>query len=193
MTRKNSISVWLHIFSILFFVSFIAKAEDANNNSTNTFSLKIAVVDFNYIVENATAVQKNKEMFNNIMINLEQAMLKEEAGLKALEKQLIQNQGKISEEEMKKEMYSFNRKVSSVQKMAQEQKSKLAKAYNESMQTVNNIIYELIERIAQERKINLVMTETSVLFNDKDISITQDVLDALNNKLKSLPIHYEAK
>ena len=95
----------------------------------------------------------------------------------------------ISAEEYKKKVSNLRNKVSSLQKernkLLESVAKQRAKARSELLKNLNPIIKEYMK----EKKIRMVLDKKSLLLADENLDITNDVINLLNKKLKSIKLN----
>jgi Skp family chaperone for outer membrane proteins len=52
-------------------------------------------------------------------------------------------------------------------------------------------LFDIISNIAKEQNIQLVLPKSQTLYNTNSIDITNQVLQALNNKLKTVDVRFK--
>ena len=94
----------------------------------------------------------------------------------------------ISAEEYKKKVSNLRNKVSSLQKernkLLESVAKQRAKARSDLLKNLNPIIKEYMK----EKKIRMVLDKKSLLLADENLDITNDVINLLNKKLKSIKL-----
>ncbi len=68
----------------------------------------------------------------------------------------------------------------------QSQKSKLDSAYTKAMNKLTKSIYDVCQEIANERKIDLVITRQNIIVGSMSLDITKDVMERMNKGLPKL-------
>ena len=104
------------------------------------------------------------------------------------EKKLIQQKKIISNEEYKKKLSSLRERVSSIQKerttLLQNVANQRAKAKKTLLENLNPIVKDYMK----EKKIRMVVDKKSILLADENLDITQEIINQLNKKLKSIKL-----
>ena len=101
---------------------------------------------------------------------------------------MIQQKKVISQEEYVKKVKAL-RKKASLQKERNSLLEKIskdrAKARNELLKNLNPIIKDYM----QEKKIRLIVDKKNIISADEKLDITNDIMNALNAKLKSIKLN----
>ena len=146
-------------------------------------------LDFKYILNQSDAGKKAQAYLKNQLDNGAKSLKKREKAIKEEERKIIQQKKVISAEEYKKQVTSLRKKVESLQKernllltTVSEQRSKARK---ELLKNLNPIIKEYMK----EKKIRIVLDKKSLLLADESLDITDDIIEILNKKLKSIKLN----
>ena len=145
-------------------------------------------LDFKFILNESTAGKKAQdELKNRLNTNLKKLTQKEKA-IQEEEKQIIQQKKLIKPEEYKKKVEKLRSKVTALQKernqILQNTSAQRSKARNTLLRNLNPIIKEYM----QEKKIRMVVDKKSLLLADENLDITNDIINILNKKLKSIKL-----
>ena len=146
-------------------------------------------LDFRYIL-NESKAGKGAQNFLKNKLDKGIAKLKEtEKKLQEEEKEIIKQKKIISAEEYKKKVTALRNKVASLQKernnLIDNVSKQRTKAKSELLKHLNPIIKEYM----QEKKIRMVIDKKSLLLADENLNITNDIIDILNKKLKSIKLN----
>ena len=102
---------------------------------------------------------------------------------------IIQQKKIISPEEYKKKVSELREQVTSLQKernkLLNEVSQQRTKARNELLKNLNPIL----EDYMKEKKIRIILDKKSILLADENLNITNDIMQILNQKLKSLKLN----
>lgn len=154
------------------------------------FISRIAVVDISAILENSIAVKSIKESVTTISKQIQEELSEKELLLKKEEEELTKIKGKISENEYNERLFNFNQKVSKAQYEQQKKKLSLEQSRAAAIAEVHNNTIEVINQLSNKYKFNVVLPSTQVLFVNKDLNITLEVITLLNQKLKKVDVNY---
>ena len=87
-----------------------------------------------------------------------------------------------------KKAQEFEAKRLEARKAIQDKKSKLDAAYTEAMNSLTQKIYEVCQKIADEQKIDLVITRQNIIVGSMALDITDAVLKGLDDALPSVEL-----
>lgn len=148
----------------------------------------IAVVDVEGILEQAKAAKAVRAQVDEKRKGFLAEVESEEKKLREEQKAIEKEKDKISKEELLKKAKSFEEKRLAARKKLQESKAKLDKAYGETMAELTKAIYDSCQKIADSRKIDLVITRQNIIVGSMSLDITKDVLAGLDAALPSLSL-----
>jgi Skp family chaperone for outer membrane proteins len=172
-------------------MSFAFAAEAEKTQHSDDFTVKIAVVDVQSVLENSLVVRALRSSIEEINKKMQQELSQQELELKEIEDDLIKKRDKLSEIDFEKELSFFNHKVNLAQQKSQLQKSQLEKAYAEAMAKVHEATLNIIKNFSQKNKrYNLVLPSSQILFAADNLNITSQVIDELNKSLSDIKINY---
>ena len=146
-------------------------------------------LDFKYILNQSDAGKKAQNFLQSkLQKGIKDLQVKEKKILEE-EKKLIQQKKIISPEAYKDKVTELRKKVSSLQKerntLLESVAKQRAKAKNELLKNLNPIIKDYMN----EKKIRMVVDKKSLLLADEKLNITNDIIELLNKKLKSIKLN----
>lgn len=166
------------LFLLLFLFSF----------STTLNSDVPYYLDFKYILNESEAGKKAQDFLKKKLDNGFKELKNKEKKLQEEEKKIIEQKKLIKPEEYKSKVVSLRKDVSNLQKernkLLEEVSKQRSKARSQLLKNLNPIIEEYMK----EKKIRMVIDKKSLLLADQNLDITEDILDRLNKKLKSVNI-----
>ena len=94
----------------------------------------------------------------------------------------------IEPEEYKKKVSELREKVSSLQTQRNQLLDNIGKKRAKARTTLLKTLNPIIKDYMQEKNIRLVLDKKSILLADEKLSITKEITDLLNKKLKSIKL-----
>lgn len=177
---KRFIQNTVFLFILTVFPLHIAYAE--------TTSMVIRVVDVEYILTKSKAslsVQKQVEQKRKVFLD---NVKKKEAALIQQQKDIEKGREKLSQEEFIKKAKGFEKQRIETRNTIQKEKIALDKSYAAAMTKITDTIVTVTQEIANEKKIDLVVTRQNIIVGSMALDITKDVMDRLNKKLPKLSL-----
>ena len=111
-----------------------------------------------------------------------------EKAIQKAEKKIIEQKKLLSAEEYKKKVTDLRNQVASLQKernnLLESVAKQRAKAKSELLKNLNPIIKDYMK----EKKIRMVIDKKGILLADENLDLTQEIIELLNKKLKSIKL-----
>lgn len=160
--------------------------------SHNSFSLevpKICVVDVQKVIENSIFVQNLKKSIAEVKKEVQHDLQKKELELKALERSLVDQKGKLSDVDLKRKSDEFKQRLTDTQRIAQEAKHFIDQEYASQMQKILEDISHTVKNIATDHSVDIVLSSAhQVLYAKQNLDLTDLVIKKLNSKITSSKI-----
>ncbi len=150
--------------------------------------LNIAVVDVDSILKNSKAAKSISKQVDEKRKSFIASVKKEEDKLRAEQQAIESKREEMSQDELIKKAQDFDKRRIEARKSIQDKKGSLDKAYSVAMNTLTNTIYEICQAIADEKKIDLVITRQNIIVGNLSLDITKEVLERMDKKLPELKI-----
>ena len=145
-------------------------------------------LDFKYILNESSAGKKAQVFLKNKLSTGVKKIKENEKKIQLEEKEIIKQKKVISAEEYKKKVSVLRNKVSSLQKERNQLLETVAKQRSKARSELLKNINPIIKEYMKEKKIRMVLDKKSLLLADENLDITNDVINILNKKLKSINI-----
>lgn len=134
--------------------------------------------------KSATAqLQAKQKAFQNDLDAKEKAL---HAESQALEKQ----KNSADKAAFEKKVKEFREKAANEQRDIQKKTVSINKAQSAATEEVLKNTYEIVKQISSEKKFNLVIPSTQVLYVDTSLDITDEVLKRLDAKLPTVAVKF---
>jgi outer membrane protein len=150
--------------------------------------LKISVVDIDKILSASKAAKTLKAQVEEKRKGFIAEVEKAEKSLRESQKAIEKESKSLSKEDLMKKAQEFEAKRLEARKGIQDKKSKLDSAYTEAMNSLTQKIYEVCQKIADEQKIDLVITRQNIIVGSMALDITDAVLKGLDDALPSVEL-----
>ena len=149
----------------------------------------VGIVDVNYIMAESIAAKSLQKQIKDQNTALQAEFSKIERELKDMEAAVRKAQAdKVGEEEFNKKCAEYEKKLSESQALFQKRGGELEKAKNEAIKSLTEAILKETDRVAAEKKVNLVLSKNMVILSSKEMDITQAVFEGVNKKLKDVKL-----
>ncbi len=165
----------------LIFISFMPVAANAEVN--------IAVVDIDKILSESKAAKSIQKQVKTKREGFLAKVKSEEDKLRAEQKAIENQRTDLSKEELIKKAQDFEKRRMAARKKIKTRKNKLDNSYTEAMAIMTKSIYDVCQAIADEEKIDLIITRQNIIVGSKSLDITKKVMVRLNKKVPSLNLN----
>ena len=143
-------------------------------------------LDFKLILNQSVAGKKAQDFLKKKLDKGIQSLQSKEKNLLEEEKKIIQQKKVLSEDEYKKKISELRSKVSNLQKERNKLLQSVAKQRSQARNTLLKNLNPIINDYMKEKKIRMVVDKKSLLLADENLDITKDIMNLLNQKLKSI-------
>lgn len=151
--------------------------------------ITIAVVDVDYVLSQSSAAKSIKKQVEEKREKFIKQIKSEEDKLIKKQKEIEKSRKDISQEELIAKAKEFEKKRLDARKKIQDRKAKLDKAYAEAMSKLTKTIYDVCQKIADERKIDLVITRQNIIVGNMSLDITKDVAEKMNKTVSKISLN----
>ncbi len=150
----------------------------------------IGIVNFQTVLVNSLAWQDFRNHIEEESIIFEKNVNKMVTEIEALEKNIDRKGKHLSKEALRAQNSELAKLRLRYQRQLQEQKNILDNKYVNAQDYIRQKIYTILQRISKEKKLPLILnagtTTNAVLVADKQLDITKETLDLLNEELPQL-------
>ncbi len=153
--------------------------------SVNAFGdNKVAYLDLDYILSNTnigkTVFQKLKK--NEIEKN--EQFKSQEQKLKDEENKILASKSIITEDQLKKNINDFQKKLNDYKKTKSQEITKLKKNRNDEIINILNLINPIIQDYMSENSISIIIDKKNIYIANKNFDITNNLIEIINKKIK---------
>ena len=145
-------------------------------------------VDFKYILNESKAGKEAQIYLKKKLTNGIKQLKDKEKAIQKAEKKIIEQKKLLAAEEYKKKVTDLRNQVASLQKernnLMNSVAKQRAKAKSELLKNLNPIIQDYMK----EKKIRMVIDKKGILLADENLDLTQEIIELLNKKLKSIKL-----
>ena len=157
--------------------------------NTNLYAEVPHFLDFKYVLNQSDAGKKAQKSLKNKLDQGFKKIRDKEKSIQDEEKKIIQQKKIIKPEEYKKKVQELRSKVSNLQKERTNLLEGVAKQRSKARSELLKNLNPIIEEYMKEKNIKMVIDKKSLLLADKSLDITNDIVNLLNKKLKSININ----
>lgn len=153
---------------------------------------EVAVINLEEIIKNSTAMSKINKELEAKKSDIEKKLKIDEKKLTD-EKTSLEAQIKtLSQDVAQQKVMDFQQKVMDFQKNVKENENDLQRTYMNAVVQVTNTVKEIVAEMKNEKNskydFQVVLPSASVIYNDKNLDISSEVLSRLNKRLKEIKV-----
>lgn len=148
----------------------------------------LAVVDFATVRREAAAAKSIAAQVEAFVADYQQDIEREEASLRIAQEQLKVRREELSEEAYADERRKWETNVANAQRRFLERRQQLDRARTLAWQRVNDMVSTVIQDMAAERKLVIVLRRDQAVYVASGLEITEEVLLRLNARLPAIKI-----
>mgnify|MGYP003387002958 CR=1 FL=1 len=163
-----------------------------------TLTATPAMAETNTGVVNIAKIMQSSKAATSVRSQVQAKQKSFQAELDAKEKALLaedQSLVKLSKEStdkaaFEKKVKDFRAKAATEQRAIQTKKAQLDKAFASALEDIQKNVTDIVKQVANEKKLNLVVPSSQVLYSDAALDITDDVLSRLDSKLPTVSVKF---
>jgi Skp family chaperone for outer membrane proteins len=143
----------------------------------------IVTVDVQQILRESLVARNIQAQMDQRTERYTKEVTAQEGDLQKTQDELERQRTVLAPDAFNSKMRDFQQRYDALDNRVQVTRQALQQAYNEAMTKVENTALQIISDMAAERKVNLVVAKAAVLFEEKSLDITQEVITRLDAKL----------
>ena len=148
----------------------------------------VGVVDLNYILSESDAAVDAAKQIEDIAKQIEDEIKITDQSLIDEQNELIESQQIMAPAAFDEKRKEYENKVQNYNVARQEKLMSVDILVSESRNKVLNALKPILEEIANDNGITVLLEKNSVLLNAENMDITEEALKALNKKLPSIEV-----
>lgn len=148
----------------------------------------IAVVDVQYVLQNAAATRSIQQAIESQREVYAREIAAQERSLRDAEQELREQESRLAPDEFHQRRRDFEQRVAAVQRAVQERKGDLDRVFNSAMGTVREQLLQTVADVARETGATVVLSKQMVVIMEKSLDLTETVLSRLNERLPTVAV-----
>ena len=157
------------------------------SHTAHAKGVKVAVVDRNLITRDSKAAKWMRSLIDR-KYQLYQAEIKDaQNALESARDELKRQSPNLNADLIDKRRAKIRQQATTLSRVLQARKKELDQLFNNGMGQIELALNEILETLARERSINMIINATKsqriVLFIDKNLVLTEEALKRLNQRL----------
>lgn len=151
---------------------------------------KISIINVESIMDQALVSKNVAQQLEAKKDELKADVEKKEQDLSKLNQELIKQESILSKDIFEKKVKEFNNKLADVQREIQGKKNILEQVHLESMSKIIEEINIVVEKIAKDKNISLVIPSNGAAYFDPTLDLTSEVIAMLNKKIQKIDVKF---
>lgn len=197
MLKKLTLNILLLITTAFIFGKpLIAIAEEKLSDiaEENPYYLdSFAIIDIQKILEESKAAKSAKDQVSRLKKKYADQAKKGITQLKKEEEAIKKQQKALAPEAFAQKVQTFQKKYQEGKKEAFKKGKIVEAAYAKTLGLIKDNVVKIVAEIAEERKIDLILSKGQILYARNGVEITDEIIERLNKKLKTVTINVQKK
>lgn len=193
--RLAAVSAFLLLWGVpIALTSWTAGAqaqENGQRQGNGQPPLRVMIVDSQRIMREAEAVRLLQQSIESERDAFREQLRQHEAELREADQELMRERGRLTNEEFLARQHDLEQRFAGYQSEIADRRRALEGRFSKGMRVIESRMLEIIEDIAGERDIDLVLPKSAVLLADSDYDATDEVMDRLNDILPRVVVPEE--
>lgn len=148
----------------------------------------VGIIDSQRISRDAKAFQSARAQLDQFRQQFQGEVSKEEERLRAEEQELGRQRAILTPDAFEARRRDFEKKVQEAQRKVQERSRALEQSFNNARNEIGQVVLKVINDIAVQRGITVVLDRAQVQFASDQNDITADTIKMLDQRLTSVKV-----
>lgn len=148
----------------------------------------IAIVDVQRLLQDSLAAKSVQQQLESQRSKFQTEIAAEEADLRKAEQKLAKVRDASQPNAYAEQEQALRLRFLTVERQVQSRRKALDQAFTDSMNAVRQGVVDIVSSVAKEKGVNLAIVKQQVIWNDRAIDITDEVLARLNRELPKLEV-----
>ena len=149
---------------------------------------RIGLIDLEGVLRASAGAAKVRELLDEQRREFQREFAAREAALQETERKLVAQRGTLDEEEFARQLAAFEASVTQIQKEIQYRREAIDVAFQEAQSKLRNLAIQIVTKLAQEKKLDLVLVRDSALIFLPSLNLSDEVLRRLDERTKNARI-----
>lgn len=160
----------------------------SQNSFAQKANLNVAVINVDQILISSVAMKKIQDVMSKKESEYQGQIDKKYEALDNDSKKLESRKSVLSQEAFDKEKDVIYKKFGDLKKDLEDKKQSLKKSNVEALAQVDKKIRDIVDQIAKDKNIDLILPSSQTIFYSSDTDISNEVLSKLNKELKEVKV-----
>lgn len=187
--RTTSPTCRIVLVIALFAASLVWRSEQAGASESPT----IAVLNVELVIRRSKAGQDLQSQIEKIQSDNRAKDRQTEEALRAEDQKLRKQRAVLSDEAFNEKQRDLQARLEDLRQKFEARRKRIQAGVDKAWSQIRDAMILVTEGLASERKIDVVIAQSSTVLLAKDLNITKDVLKGLNDKLTQVTLTIEEK
>lgn len=146
----------------------------------------ISVLDVDKVITSSNSYKSFKSSWDADNAKYQKELEHYESKMIGLDKRIISESGRTNSrelEEMKRQLENYE---TTIQRLVEDRKNKLDSEFSQALYKIKTTLLDLVAKHAKDNGISVVLPKSQIIYTDNASDITDNVLEDLNAKLKTV-------
>lgn len=148
----------------------------------------IAVIDMRRIRQESDAVKSIEQQIQKRKSRYQDKLSEKEKKLREQDQSLAKQRSLLSEKAFKEKRQKLKQELGAFQRQVKTRRKALDQAYSKAMRKVQTKLIEIVQSVAKERQLDVVLNKGAVVLVRPEMEITEVALERLNSQLSSVDV-----
>lgn len=149
---------------------------------------RVAVLDYQRLLRDSSSAVDIKAQIARQRQIYQSEITKQEQELRDADQELARQRTILAPEAFAQKRREFEERVAGIQRSVQARKRDLDQAYDFGIKQVQQALVGIITELAEERGFNLILSRQQIVYADKALNISDEVLVRLNDRLPKVTV-----
>ncbi len=150
----------------------------------------VGVVNIQKIMRDSKAASSVRDQLKNKQKSFQSELDAKEKALQQEDQELAKQRANLSQEAFTQKVTAFSQKAMAARQEIQNKRAQLDKGFAGALGKIQDTTIAIVQEIAKEKNLKLVVSSSQVLYSDAEMDITNEVLTRLNSKLPSVSVSF---
>ena len=148
----------------------------------------VAVLDYTHILRASDAAKDISRQIKEFRDSFRDEIQADEIRLRQVETELKRQRSVLSPAVFEKRRQEFRNQVIAAQKRGQGHKRQLDRALKLAMDKIKAVVIPIVKELTENKGFTLVVEKSQVLFANRSLDVTDEVMRELNQKLRTVAV-----
>ena len=158
--------------------------------SLNANAAGTGILDVEKIIKESSAMRDIQAKIGKKQEKYQQEVAKKQKELESEQKRIEGKRSVLSKNAFEKETAAFEKRLDKLKTFVDKKQNSLKKASMEAMSKVNDKIKDIINDIAEEKDLDVIIPASQTLYYKDGLDVTEEVLDRLNKKISKVSVKF---